>query len=71
MKMTIVTDSAGNIIGAVQGHQMSEKIGDVEATVSFEPGHQLHHVDMADDMSIINDAADYQRKLADHLAQNP
>lgn len=71
MKMTIVTNSAGKIIGAVQGHALSEKVGNVEATVSFAPGHQLHHVDVADDMALIHDAAEYQRKLAGYLPKHP
>ena len=36
MKMTIVADSRGNLVGAVHGHALSEKRGDVEATVSFD-----------------------------------
>jgi hypothetical protein len=36
-KFTIVTDRRGKLIGAVQGHELSEKVGDVEAHVSFAP----------------------------------
>ena len=34
-KLTIVTDSHGKLIGAVQGHELSEKRGGVEVSVSF------------------------------------
>jgi hypothetical protein len=34
-----VTDRRGKFVGAVQGHELSEKAGDVEAHVSFGPGH--------------------------------
>jgi predicted nuclease with TOPRIM domain len=67
MKMTIVTDGAGKIIGAVQGHALSEKVGEVEARVSFPAGHVLHHVDVGADLANITDAAEFQNRLAQHL----
>jgi hypothetical protein len=67
MKMTIVTDRAGNIIGAVQGDSLSEKKDGVEATVSFAPGHQLHTVDVDDDMGTIRDLDEYQQRLSSHV----
>lgn len=67
MKMTIVTDDIGNILGAVQGHSLSQKVGSVEANVSFAPGHQVHQVEVDDDMATVTDAADFQRRLRTHL----
>ena len=54
MKMTIVTDDSGNILGAVQGHSMSETKNGVQATVTFAPGHQTHMVEVDDDMATID-----------------
>jgi hypothetical protein len=62
-KFTIVTDRRGKLIGAVQGHELSEKVGDVEAHVSFAPGHKLHKVDVDIDMSTIADAKEFEKKL--------
>jgi len=55
MKMTIVTDSHGNLVGAVHGHTLTEKRGEVEATVSFPSTHKLHQVEVEDDMANITD----------------
>jgi hypothetical protein len=69
MKMTIVTDDQGNILGAVQGHALSETKAGVEATVSFAAGHQTHQVEVDDDMSNIDDADEFQQRLRQHLGQ--
>ena len=70
MKMTIITDDQGNILGAVQGHSLSGKQGEVEASVSFAEGHQTHQVEVDDDMSTIEDANVFQRRLRQHLDQH-
>jgi hypothetical protein len=49
-KLTIVTDSHGKLVGAVEGHELSERRGDLEVTVSFAPGHKLHKVDVDIDL---------------------
>jgi hypothetical protein len=69
MKMTIVTDDQGNILGAVQGHALSETKGGVEATVSFAPGHVTHQVEIDEDMSTVDDADEFQKRLKQHLGQ--
>ena len=69
MKMTIVTDDQGNILGAVQGHALSESKGGVEATVSFAPGHVTHQVEIDEDMSSVDDADEFQKRLKQHLGQ--
>lgn len=68
MKMTIITDDQGNILGAVQGHSLSDKQGNVEASVSFSPGHKTHQVEVDDDMSNIDDAHEFQQRLKQYLA---
>jgi hypothetical protein len=67
MKMTIVTDSQGNLVGAVQGHALTEKRGDLEVNVSFPRSHNLHKVEVEDDMANITDAAEFQRRLLKHV----
>ena len=67
MKMTIITDDQGNILGAVQGHSLSGKQGDVEASVSFAEGHQTHMMEVDDDMGTIDDATVFQQRLRKHL----
>jgi hypothetical protein len=67
MKMTIITDDQGNILGAVQGHSLSGKQGEVEASVSFAEGYQTHLMEVDDDMGTINDATIFQQRLRKHL----
>lgn len=67
MQMIIVTDSTGSLIGAVKGHELNYKQGDLEARVSFAPGHKIHKVEVADDMSDISDAAAFQDRLSKYL----
>ena len=67
MKMTIITDDQGNILGAVQGHSLSGKHGEVEASVSFAEGHQTHMMEVDDDMGAIQDANVFQQRLRQHL----
>jgi len=70
MKMTIVTDSSGNLVGAVHGHTLSETAGGVEAAVSFAGGHKLHHVEVEDDIANIRDAAEFERRLQKHIPKH-
>ena len=70
IKMTIVTDSHGKLVGSVSGHALASKHGDVEAQVSFPPGHKLHKVEVEDDMAKITDAAVFHDRLLKHLPKS-
>lgn len=70
MKMTIVTDAFGKLIGSVQGHNLSSKHGEIEAHVSFAPGHKLHKVEVEDDMAKITDAEVFHNRLLKHLPKS-
>ena len=67
MKMTIVTDNHGNLVGAVHGHTLTEKRENMEATVSFPSAHKLHQGEVEDDMANIFDAEEFQRRLLKHI----
>ena len=70
MKMTIVTDRKGKLVGAVSGHTLTGKSGDVEAQVSFPPDHKLHEVEVEDDMAKITDPAEFQKRLLKHTPKS-
>jgi hypothetical protein len=70
MKMTIVTDSHGTLVGAVHGHTLTEKHQGVQATVSFPPDHKLHKVEVEEDMAKITDAAEFHRRLLKHTPKH-
>jgi len=70
MKMTIITDTHGNVLGAVQGHSLTETKDGVEASVSFAPGHATHMIDVDDDLSTVSDVDEFQQRLRHHLQQH-
>jgi hypothetical protein len=70
MKMTIVTDVHGNVLGAVQGHSLTENKNGVEATVSFSPGHATHMIEVDDDLATVDDIDEFQQRLRRHLQQH-
>jgi hypothetical protein len=70
MKITIVTDSNGNLVGAVMGHTLTSKYGDVEAQVSFPKGHKLHKAEVEDDMAQITDPTVFNSRLRKHLPKD-
>ncbi len=63
-RLTIVTDRRGKLIGAVQGHELSQNAAGVQSAVSFEPGHKLHKVDADVDLTDLVDPAEFQKTLA-------
>jgi hypothetical protein len=70
-KLTIVTDRRGKLIGAVQGHELSGRAGDVQAEVSFAAGHKLHKVDVDIDLDDEEtDPKEFARTLARHVPKS-
>lgn len=72
IKMTIVTDSRGKLIGAVSGHALASKHGELEAQVSFPQGHKLHKVEVGDDMDMttVTDAAAFEERLLKYVPRS-
>jgi hypothetical protein len=72
IKMTLVTDSKGKLVGAVNGDTLTSKHGEVEARVSFPQGHKLLTVEVEDDlnMSKVKDAAAFQDRLLQYLPKS-
>ena len=69
-KLTIVTDARGELIGAVMGHSLRSKQGDLDAQVSFAEGHKLHKVDVEDELAEITDAAAFHERLLRHVPKS-
>jgi hypothetical protein len=69
-KMTIVTDAQGNLVGAIDGHNLTAKQGKVEATVSFPQGYKLNKVEVDEDMTKVTDAAAFQSRLLKYLPKS-
>jgi hypothetical protein len=71
MKMTLVTDRHGTLVGTIRGHAMSEKKDGMEAGIMVSPGHKVHHVDVDDSLANITDAAELHAKVAKHVPKHP
>jgi len=71
-KLTIVTDSNGTLIGAVNGHSLTFKHEGMESQVSFQPGHKLHKVEVDDDMDMaaVSDVSDFQSRLVNYMPKS-
>lgn len=67
IKMTIVTDANGGLVAAIQGHSLTEKRNDVEVGVSFPKGHNLHQIEVDDDLVKITDHSELHRRLFKYL----
>jgi hypothetical protein len=72
IKMTIVTDANGRLVGAVSGHSLASRHGEVEAQVSFPQGNKLHKVEVDDDLDMnkVTDAAAFQERLLKYLPRS-
>jgi len=69
-KLTLVTDARGDLIGAVMGHSLRSKHGDLEAQVSFAEGHRLHKIEVEDELAEIADAAAFHKRLLRHVPKS-
>ena len=60
-KLTLVTDAAGKLVAAVEGHDMMGMFDGVEARVSFSHGHKLHKIVADIDLETIGGEDDFGR----------
>jgi hypothetical protein len=74
MKITVVTDENGHLVGTIQGqglarkgNTISLKNGEAEAGVFLSPGHSAHELDVEDTLSKITDPIQLHEKLTPHL----
>lgn len=75
MKMTIITDESGQLVGAMQGHAPrpdpikgpESKNGDLRAGLVAGPGQRLHEVDIPDAIVKIQDPDEFGDRLMKHV----
>jgi hypothetical protein len=70
MKITVVTDQKGTLVGTIRGHTLSEKRGNLEAGVMVGPGHRLHHIEVDDALANVADANEFHAKLEKHIPKS-
>jgi hypothetical protein len=63
MKLTVVTDQAGQVTATIRGHASDhESVG-----VAAHPNRKTHEIEVPDDYEQIKDAEELHRKVASHL----
>ena len=72
INMTIVTDSQGKLVGAVTGHTLASRHGELQAQVSFPQSYRLYKVEVADDMDMTKttDAAAFEERLLKYVPKS-
>jgi hypothetical protein len=65
MKMTVITDSGGNIVGTA--HFVGDKGAPNHARLHASPGYTLHELEVPEDLTRMKSAAELHEKLHEHL----
>jgi hypothetical protein len=64
MKITLITDHKGMIVGSIKEERLSGRKNNVEAGVFLGPGHRTHQVEVDDALAKITDANELHEGLA-------
>lgn len=74
MKITVITDESGAIVGAMQGQvktpevtRPDEKTSEFRAGLAAGPGQQLHEIEAPDELGKIEDPDEFGRQLTQHM----
>ncbi len=70
MKVTIITDHLGNLVGTVKGHSLSSKQGKLEAGIAMGPGQKAHFVEVDEALAKITDGAEFHEKIKRHIPKS-
>ncbi|HTF45752.1 MAG TPA: hypothetical protein VK641_17730 [Terriglobales bacterium] len=67
MKISIITDHNGALVGTIRGHETSAKLEGMTAGVLLGPGQKIHHVDVPEDLAKLESADEFHAKLVPHI----
>lgn len=67
MKITIITDEAGQLVATVHGHSLSAKQGNVEAGVILQPGHKAHKVEVDEALALLAGKPEFHDQVKRHI----
>jgi hypothetical protein len=79
MKVTVISDTRGKVLGAMQGHESQPSITEKPGRSTKEPrsglyagpGQRLHEIEVGDEFGKIDDAQEFHTKLVAHLKKHP
>jgi hypothetical protein len=66
MKLTVITDERGNIVGTAGQGETSKPEAGTGGPVAG-PGQSLHEIEVPNELHSVEDVAERHRKLLDHL----
>jgi hypothetical protein len=66
MKMTVITDERGNIVGTAGQGKTSKPDAGTGGPVAG-PGQLLQEIELSNELQSVKDVAELHRKLLDHL----
>ena len=67
MKISIITDHNGALVGTIQGHDLSVKRDGMEAGVFLGPGQKIHRVEIPEELGTLTNADEFHAKLVPHI----
>jgi hypothetical protein len=70
MKVTIITDQIGNLVGTVTGHELSKKGKGVEAGIRMGPGQKAHFVEVDDALGKITNGIEFHEKIRAYIPRS-
>jgi hypothetical protein len=79
VKVTVISDARGKVVGAIQGHtaqpDTTEKPGrarkEPRSGLYAGPGQRLREIELGDEFAKTKDAAEFHTKLEKHLKKHP
>jgi hypothetical protein len=70
MKVSIITDHKGALVGTVQGHDLSMKRDGIWAGLVLGPGQKIHRVDIPEELGKLTNADEFHAKLVPHIPKS-
>jgi hypothetical protein len=70
MKVTIITDHLGNLVGTVKGQSLSSKQGNLEAGIRMGPGQKAYLVEVDEALGKITDGAEFHEKVRKYIPKS-
>ena len=67
MKVTIITDQLGNLVGTVQGHSLSAKQGEFVAGIALDSGQKAHFVEVDNELADITDGNEFHARMKPYM----
>jgi hypothetical protein len=67
MKLSIITNHNGGLVGTIRGHGLSAKQDGMEVGLLLGPGQKIHHVDVPEELAQLANADEFHAKLVSHI----